>query len=294
VSGWSGPWEGYRCAIASFRHAGQRIVYTEYGSGTRTVVLVHGLLLSQRMHEPLARALAARGNRVVTIDLLGHGRSDRPPQSGRYSVALFGGQVVALLDHLGVDEAVVLGTSLGANTALEACHLAPERVRGMVIEMPVLDQALIACLVAFGPLMIALQVGRPVARLVALAARAIPRRGLPFYADIALDTVRQDPEPSAAVLQGLFFGRTAPPPDERRAMLAPTLVIGHRRDPIHPLTDAGMLADELPNGLLLQANSFVELRLTPDRLTDEIAAFLDACWKPTRRTGGRRGAVAAS
>ena len=87
------------------------------------------------------------------------------------------------------------------------------------------------------------------------------------------------------MLQGLFFGRTAPSPAQRRAMLAPTLVIGHRRDPIHPLTDAGMLADELPNGRLLEANSFVELRLTPDRLTGEIAAFLDACWKPARRGG---------
>ena len=125
---------------------------------------------------------------------------------------------------------------------------------------------------------------------MSLAARAIPHRGLPFYADIWLDTVRQDPEPSGAVLQGLFFGRTAPPPDERRAMLAPTLVIGHRRDPIHPLTDAGMLADELPNGRLLEASSFVELRLTPDRLTDEIGAFLDACWKPARRTGRHRRA----
>ena len=137
----------------------------------------------------------------------------------------------------------------------------------MVIEMPVLDQALIACLVAFGPLMIAPRGRAADGRLMALAARAIPSRGLPFYADVALDTVRQDPEPSGAVLQGLFFGRAAPPPDERRAMLAPTLVIGHRRDPIHPLTDAGMLADELPNGRLLEANSFVELRLTPDRLT---------------------------
>ena len=256
-------------------------------------MLIHGLLLSQRMHEPLARALAARGNRVVTIDLLGHCRSERPTASSRYSIALFATQVVALLDHLAVDEAVIVGTSLGANVALEVCHLAPARVRAMVIEMPVLDQALIGCLVAFGPLMIGLALGRPVAQLVSLAARAIPSRGLPFYADIALDTVRQDPAPSAAVLQGLFFGRSAPPPDERRAMLAPTLVIGHRRDPIHPLTDAGMLADELPNGRLLQANSLVELRLTPDRLTDEIAAFLDACWKPARRTGRRREAAAA-
>ncbi|HEV2058609.1 MAG TPA: alpha/beta fold hydrolase [Solirubrobacteraceae bacterium] len=270
------------------------MAYTEYGFGTRTVVLIHGLLLSQRMHEPLARALAARGNHVLTIDLLGHGRSDRPAEPARYSTSLFAAQVVALLDHLAIDESVVLGTSLGANTALEVCHHAPDRVRGMIVEMPVLDQALIACLVAFGPLLIALSVAQPVARLVALAARAIPRRGLPFYADIALETVRQDPRPSGAVLRGLFFGRTAPPEDERRAMLAPTLVIGHRRDPIHPLTDAGMLADELPNGRLLQANSFVELRLTPDRLTDEIAAFLDLCWKPARRTGRSAGAAAAS
>jgi pimeloyl-ACP methyl ester carboxylesterase len=284
----------YRCPIASFRHVGRRIAYTEYGSGARTVVLVHGLLLSQRMHEPLARALAAQGNHVVTIDLLGHGRSDRPIEPANYSTTLFAEQVVALLDHLAVDEAVILGTSLGANTALEVCHLAPERVRGMVVEMPVLDHALIACLIAFGPLMLGLAFAQPVARLWSRIARAIPSRGLPFYADIVLDTVRQDPAPSSAVLQGLFFGRTAPSPADRRAMVAPTLVLGHRRDPVHPLTDAGALADEMPNARLLEANSFVELRMTPDRLTGEIASFLDECWKPTRRGGRGRRAAAAS
>jgi pimeloyl-ACP methyl ester carboxylesterase len=285
--------DGYRCPIASFSHAGQRIAYTEYGSGGRTVILIHGLLLSQRMHERLARALEQRGNHVVTIDLLGHGRSDRPTTPASYSTSLFAQQVVGLLDHLDIDEAVILGTSLGANTALEVAALAPARVRGMVIEMPVLDQALIACLIAFGPLMIGLALAQPVARVASLAARAVPGRLVPFWIDIALDTVRQDPGPSGAVLQGLFFGRTAPTPEERRAMLAPTLVIGHRRDPVHPLSDAGTLADELPNGRLLQAKSVVELRLTPERLTAEIAAFLDECWKPTRR-GGRRRRAAAS
>lgn len=258
------------------------------------MVLIHGLLLSQRMHEPLARALAARGNHVVTIDLLGHGRSDRPTEPARYSTTLFAEQVVALLDHLAVDEAVILGTSLGANTALEIGHLAPEHVRGMVIEMPVLDSALIGCLVAFGPLMIGLAVAQPLYRLLALAARRVPSRVLPFYGDVVLDTVRQDPAPSSAVLQGLFFGRGAPSPAERRTIAAPTLVIGHRRDPIHPLTDAGMLADELPNGRLLEASSFVELRLTPARLTAEIAGFLDDCWKPARRAARRSRGAAAS
>ena len=286
--------DSYPRAIARFRHADLTIAYTEYGSGGRTVVLIHGLLLSQRMHERLARELAERGNHVVTIDLLGHGRSDRPPDASCYSTMLFAEQVVALLDHLAIDEAVIFGTSLGANTALEVCHLAPARVRGMVIEMPVLDQALIACLIAFGPLMIGLAFAQPVARLASLAARAVPRGAVPFWVDIALDTVRQDPGPSGAVLRGLFFGRVAPSAAERRAMLAPTLVLGHRRDPIHPLTDAGTLADELPNGRLLQANSFVELRLTPDRLTAEIAAFLDECWKPAGRGGRARRAAAAS
>ena len=286
--------DSYRCAIARFRHAGLTIAYTEYGSGGRTVVLIHGLLLSQRMHERLAHELAERGNHVVTIDLLGHGRSDRPLDPSCYSTVRFAEQVVALLDHLAIDEAVIFGTSLGANTALEVCHLAPARVRGMVVEMPVLDQALIACLIAFGPLMIGLAFAQPVARLASLAARAVPRGAVPFWVDIALDTVRQDPGPSGAVLRGLFFGRVAPSAADRRTMLAPTLVLGHRRDPIHPLTDAGTLADELPNGRLLQANSFVELRLTPDRLTAEIAAFLDECWKPAGRGGRARRAAAAS
>ncbi|HEV2786448.1 MAG TPA: alpha/beta fold hydrolase [Solirubrobacteraceae bacterium] len=258
------------------------------------MVLIHGLLLSQRMHERLARELEQRGNHVVTIDLLGHGRSSRPLEPACYSTQLFAQQVVALLDHLAIDEAVIFGTSLGANTALEACHLAPARVRGMVIEMPVLDQALIACLIAFGPLMIGLAFAQPVARLASLTARAVPRRVLPFWADIALDTVRQDPGPSGAILRGLFFGRVAPSPAQRRALLAPTLVLGHRRDPVHPLSDAGALADELPNGRVLEANSFVELRLTPDRLTAQIAAFLDECWKPAGRTGRARSVATAS
>ena len=243
-------------------------------------MLLHGLLFSRYMHDALARALAERGHRVLTLDLLGHGESDRPPDMWRYSMTEFGREVVALLDHLEIEEAAVMGTSLGANTTLEVASLAPERVRGMVIEMPVLDHALIGCAVAFTPLMLGLTLGAPVARMIARTARLVPARRLPWQVDILLDWVRQDPEPSAAVIQGLFFGRIAPHRDERRTFQAPTLVIGHQFDIIHPFSDAGMLAEELPNGRLLQANSIVELRLAPDRLTDEIAAFLDECWKP--------------
>jgi pimeloyl-ACP methyl ester carboxylesterase len=269
-----------------FKHEGHRLAYTSYGSGPRTCVLIHGLLLSQKMHRPLAKDLASRGNRVVTLDLLGHGRSDRPRDMSRYSMSTFGGQVVALLDHLDVDEAVIAGTSLGANTALEVLSAAPERVRGAVIEMPVLDNALMGCAIAFTPLMVALTFGAPVMRGIGAIARAIPTKRGPFWADVALDTMRQDPAPSAAVLHGLFFGRVAPHRTERRTFQAPTLVIGHRRDPVHPFSDSGMLVDEMPNARLLEADSIIELRFSPERLTGEIADFLDECWKP-RRKGSR-------
>jgi pimeloyl-ACP methyl ester carboxylesterase len=279
-----------------FRHGGHRLAYTVYGEGPRPVVLLPGLLFSQRMHVPLATELAERGNRVITLDVLGHGKSDRPNDMREYSMVQFAEQTVALLDHLELEEAIVGGTSLGANITLEVAAQAPERLRGMVIEMPVLDNALLACAIAFTPLMIALTFGAPVMRLVQLGARLMPRDGVPYLADLLLDWIRQDPAPSAAVIQGLFYGRTAPPSSERKTFEAPTLVIGHPRDPVHPFSDADGLARELPNARLVDANSIIELRLWPERLTGEITEFVDECWKPKRarpRPARRRAARSA-
>jgi pimeloyl-ACP methyl ester carboxylesterase len=237
-----------------------------------------GLLLSQKMQIPLARALARHGNRVITFDPLGHGASDRPRDMWRYSMSAFAEQAVALLDHLELDQAVVGGASLGCNITLELAALAPDRLRGMVLEMPVLDNAIPACAAAFTPLLFALTFGEPVMAVLARGARAVPRRGLPLLAEIALDAVGQEPGPSGAVLQGILFGRTAPHRRERRTFEAPALVIGHPRDPVHPFSDADMLAHELPNARLLDANSILELRMRPERLTSHIADFVAECW----------------
>jgi pimeloyl-ACP methyl ester carboxylesterase len=274
-----------------FTHEGQRIAYTVYGDGPRVTVLLPGLLLSQRMQEPLARSLAARGERVIVMDPLGHGSSDRPRDMWRYSMASFARQVVALLDELEVEQAVIGGTSLGANVALEVASAAPERVRGLLLEMPVLDNGLLGSALAFTPLLVALTFGEPVMKGVQAVARRVPRRPLPLVAEILVDWVAQDPGPSAAVLQGLFFGRIAPHRSERRTFEAPSLVIGHPRDPVHPFSDADMLAAELPNGRLLNADSIVELRTRPERLTDEIAAFVDACWTTRTASSARRRAA---
>ncbi|HZV72550.1 MAG TPA: alpha/beta hydrolase [Conexibacter sp.] len=278
-----------------FEHDGQRIAYSVYGDGPRVTLLLPGLLLSQRMQEPLAEALAARGERVIVMDPLGHGRSDRPRDMWRYSMSAFGREVIALLDHLEVEQAVIGGTSLGANVALEVASAAPERVRGMLLEMPVLDNGLLGSALAFTPLLVALTFGEPIMKLVRRLARLVPRAPLPLVGEIAADWLSQDPGPSAAALQGIFFGRIAPHRSERREFGAPALVIGHPRDPIHPFSDADMLAAELPNGRLLNADSVLELRTRPERLTGEIAAFVAECWSPptlraVRRPARRRAA----
>jgi pimeloyl-ACP methyl ester carboxylesterase len=149
----------------------------------------------------------------------------------------------------------------------------------MVVEMPVLDNALLACAVAFTPLLVALTFGEPAMKLLSRVTRLVPEH-VPWAANVLLDTVRQDPAPSAAVLQGLFSGRTAPHRSERRTFTAPALVIGHHRDPVHPFSDAGLLAEELPNSTLLEASSILELRVAPERLTNEIADFIERCWLP--------------
>jgi pimeloyl-ACP methyl ester carboxylesterase len=279
-----------------FPYEGHRLAYDEYGKGDRPVVLVPGLLLSRKMHRPLAESLAGRGHRVLCLDLLGHGESDRPSEMSNYSMTAFGAQTIALLDHLDVGQAVIGGTSLGANTTLEAAALAPERVRGMLVEMPVLDNALLACAAGFTPLLVGLTFGAPVARAVSRVARAVPR-GSGLLSDLLLDWVSQDPKPSASVIQGLFFGRVAPPHTERTRLSQQALVIGHPRDPIHPFSDSDMLVRELPNARLLEASSILELRLRPERLTGEIVQFVAACFAPARRgrgTAARRRRPAAT
>jgi pimeloyl-ACP methyl ester carboxylesterase len=263
--------------MPEFDYNGFRISYDEHGAGERPLVLIHGLLMNRRMFDRLAPEMASLGNRVITLDLLGHGRSDRPADMSQYSMTFFARQVEALLDHLEIDSAVIGGTSLGANVTLEMAYLSPKRVRGMMVEMPVLDNALLAAAVIFTPIMVGLRFGEPILKVIASLARRIPRSNQ--LLDIGLDWIRQDPAPSEAILEGLFLGSSAPHHQFRVQMTQPTLVIGHHADPLHPFSDSGMLVEELPNARLIEASSILEWRVTPARLDDELARFLDQVWE---------------
>jgi pimeloyl-ACP methyl ester carboxylesterase len=256
---------------------GRRLAYDEYGAGDRVVVLLHGLLMRRSMHEPLATELARRGYRVISLDMLGHGDSDRPRDKRLYSMELYGRHVVGALDALGVDSAVIGGTSLGANIALEVAVRAPDRVRGLILDMPVLEDSLTFWAMVVGPTIALFSVGQPLLHGLGFFARRVPRGN--FLRDILLDWLRPDPRPSLHVLLGLVYGRKAPTAADRRLIAAPALVIAHRRDYSHAISDAYDLENELPNARLVRAKSIVELRARPERLTEEIVQFLSTCWR---------------
>ncbi len=263
---------------AAFTHEGHRLVYDEFGSGERLVVYMHGLLLDSQLNRGIASALAERGNRVVLLDLLGHGRSDRPTHASEYRIDSYASQVFGLLDELGESSAVLGGLSLGANVSLFAAAQEPERVKGLVLEMPVLEWAVPSAAIAFVPLLLAAHYGRPVMRVLSDAVRHVPQtRWGPLNSFLHAGSL--PPEVMASIMHGVLVGPVAPTHEQRSRIPAPTLVLAHRNDLIHPFDDAVNLVKQMPHARLERARSPLELRLRPERLTDCIASFLESTYR---------------
>ena len=267
-----------------------RLSYEVYGSGERVLVWLHGLLLDASLSRGVARRLAARGNRVVLLDLLGHGHSDRPRDSGPNRMDLYADQVLCLLDELGVDQAALGGVSLGTNVSLLAAAKAPERVRGLVLEMPVLETAVPAAALVFVPLLLQARYARTALRLLSSVISRLPATGVGPL-DSLIGIPASHPDEIAAVLHGVMVGPIAPTVDQRRAITAPALVLGHGVDLIHSFADARKLARQLPNARLIRTRTFAELWVLPGRLTAEISEFLDRVWAEDEQHGPQpRGA----
>jgi pimeloyl-ACP methyl ester carboxylesterase len=270
-------WKGRLGVVSTFSTGSDRLSYEVHGSGTRALVWLHGLFLDAQVHRRLAADLAARGHRVILLDLLGHGESDKPRHASAHRIDLYADHVVQLLDELNIDEAVLGGVSLGANVSLQVAVRAPDRVRGLVLVMPVLEWAVPAAAMAFVPLLLSVHYARPVVRVLARGVALVPRTGIAAV-DSVLDTLSTDPDEVAAVLHGLLVGPIAPTMEQRRAIRAPGLVLGQRIGLIHPFSDADNLARQLPNGLLGGTHSAARLLIRPGELTDELDGFLTRVW----------------
>jgi pimeloyl-ACP methyl ester carboxylesterase len=109
---------------------GISLYYEEHGAG-EPLVLLHGGFGAGELWAPVLPALAAE-RRVITVDLAGHGHSpdpgDRPLRP-----ELMADDIAALIEHLGLERADVMGYSLGGMVALRTAIQHPERVRDLVL-----------------------------------------------------------------------------------------------------------------------------------------------------------------
>ncbi|WP_158840076.1 alpha/beta fold hydrolase [Polaribacter sp. L3A8] len=113
--------------ILDYKNA--NVFYTDQGKGT-AVVLIHGFLENATMWDEIVPELTKR-NRVITIDLLGHGKSDCLGYV--HSMELFCKTVEAVLKHLKIRKFILVGHSLGGYVSLAIAKMNPSKIKGLCL-----------------------------------------------------------------------------------------------------------------------------------------------------------------
>lgn len=108
---------------------GVQLAWSATGKGEPALVFIHGFAGDQNQFTGQVDAFAAR-HRVVTLDLAGHGQSGH--DRTQWGAAAFADDVIAVMDAAGVDEAILIGHSMGGIVMLETANRYPDRVRGLV------------------------------------------------------------------------------------------------------------------------------------------------------------------
>lgn len=259
---------------SQFFHGPHRLAYEVYGPADGApVILVHGILLNTHCNRDIAAWLSAEGYRVILLDLLGHGRSDKPLMAAEHRVDFYAEQVLGLMDHLGLEKAILGGLSLGAVTMLTVACLAPHRVQALLLEMPVAETGVPAAAIFLIPLMLTVHYARPAWRWLARFLRRLPETPYPLL-NSAILAGSVEPEVIRAILHGVLVGPIVPSQRRRRHIHQPVLVIGHAGDPMHAMADARAMRRQMPNAEVLVAQSILELRTRPERLRPSILEFL--------------------
>jgi pimeloyl-ACP methyl ester carboxylesterase len=122
-------------AMPSFHHGAVEIAYLDEGEGD-PIVLVHGFASSKNVnwvYPGWVSELRKDGRRVIALDNRGHGESAKLYDSAQYDIATMASDVIALMDHLGIPRADIMGYSLGSRMTAVLAHDEPQRLRSAIL-----------------------------------------------------------------------------------------------------------------------------------------------------------------
>jgi pimeloyl-ACP methyl ester carboxylesterase len=119
--------------MATIARNGIRLAYDDRGAGEPVMVFVHGWTCDRSFFAPQAKHFARR-HRVVSVDLRGHGESDKPNEP--YPIGAYADDIAHLIDQLGLGKVVAVGHSSGALTVLQLAASHPHRVAAIVMVEP--------------------------------------------------------------------------------------------------------------------------------------------------------------
>jgi pimeloyl-ACP methyl ester carboxylesterase len=123
------------CPMPSFHNGPVEIAYLDEGEGD-PILLVHGFASSRNVnwvYPAWVSELKKNGRRVVAIDLRGHGESGKLYDPAEYSIEMLAGDVIALMDHLEIDRADMMGYSMGGRTTAYLARYQPARLRSAIL-----------------------------------------------------------------------------------------------------------------------------------------------------------------
>jgi pimeloyl-ACP methyl ester carboxylesterase len=259
-------------AMSSAPASSQLLYFTERGSGP-PLLLVHGLMVTGEMFEPVTGQLATR-HRVIVPDLRGHGRSRGLPPP--YTAAQLAADLSCLLDHLGVDSTAVLGYSQGGAIAQQLALDHPKRC----------DRLVLACTFAFNmatarewleghlapPLLRVLGTKGLAKLVVSQATRQLGKQRADWLAGLMADQDRR--------LMGAAWRETMAFDSRRRLaeIACPTLVVAGSEDRGVPIHHARMLHDGIPGSqlVIIDGADHALIWTHPDELLRVTDEFLGA------------------
>jgi pimeloyl-ACP methyl ester carboxylesterase len=119
--------QGHNLSIPlnNFHHS-----YDDFGAGSTTVIFLHGYPFDKSMWQEQLECLKAT-NRVFACDIRGFGKST--DEETHLSIDLFGNDLIAFMDKLNIDKAIICGLSMGGFIALNVIKRFPERVEALIL-----------------------------------------------------------------------------------------------------------------------------------------------------------------